>query len=142
MKQDSFNVCVCFSTNKVVLCSCTCKVGAQLKQKIICVHVLPVLYQMTLLLFNGLAEHVLVEVANAYKNFSGSLTNKQMSDMKKYILIMKQAAQRIDKTDDLQTLEQILTPFNGGTEKSKFIPPPPKDPTLIGRSFFNICQSK
>jgi hypothetical protein len=62
MKQELYDVTVCFTKQTVIACSCTCKCGGQGTEKVLCIqHVLPVMYQMLLLVFEGLAEHILVE---------------------------------------------------------------------------------
>jgi hypothetical protein len=83
MKQQSYKVSACFSAKNLVACSCTCKAGChQGPERVMCVHILPVLYQITILLFEGMAEHIGVEFANAYKTFANTLTNKQKDEIK------------------------------------------------------------
>ena len=51
MKNDKYQVEVTFNNSEIVSCSCNCKAGGYDKDKIMCVHVLPVLLQYTILLF-------------------------------------------------------------------------------------------
>jgi hypothetical protein len=131
MKQQSYAVFVCFSAKQLVACRCTCQAGCQGQERVMCVHILPVLYQITLLLFEGLAEHAIIEIANAYKTFANTLSKEQISEITKYILTLKRAAHQYKTTDDLLSIEELLNDFNVGTEKRKYILPPPKDPTAI-----------
>jgi hypothetical protein len=67
MKDDVYNVKVGFTASKLLGSACDCKAGSDTGSnsgKHICVHCLPVLYKFTLLLFSGLAEHVLVKLAS------------------------------------------------------------------------------
>jgi hypothetical protein len=59
MRNKTHEVVVCFDDKDIVACSCSCKVGGWKDHRIIFVHVLPVLYHMTLILFDGMAEHVI-----------------------------------------------------------------------------------
>jgi hypothetical protein len=63
MKQDIYDVKVCFTKSTVISCCCTCKCGGEGQQKILCIHILPILYQISLLVFEGLAKNILVELA-------------------------------------------------------------------------------
>jgi hypothetical protein len=66
MKDDVYNVKVGFTHSTLLVSACDCKAGADAgckSGKHICVHCLPVLYKLTLLLFACLAEHLLIEFA-------------------------------------------------------------------------------
>jgi hypothetical protein len=61
MKQDVYNVEVSFTMKKIIACKCSCKAGSSSNEKIICVHILPILLQLGQQVFDGLADHILVE---------------------------------------------------------------------------------
>ena len=66
MKTDTYETEVAISTGgKLLACSCTCCSGASKssKDKVACVHILPVLYMFTFFLVDCLAEHIFLELA-------------------------------------------------------------------------------
>jgi hypothetical protein len=63
MKTDVYDVTVCFTKSEIQACECSCRCGSKLQDRVLCIHILPCLYQITLLIFDGPAEHVLIELA-------------------------------------------------------------------------------
>ena len=47
MKNEKYSVSVAFTSETIVACSCTCKAGSSRNEKTVCVHILPVLFQIT-----------------------------------------------------------------------------------------------
>lgn len=79
MRQSIYNVKVAFSHNKLVACSCTCKAGGESEMKdegVVCVHTLPVIYQLYLLLIEGLAQHFLIELSNRWNDSLDTLVGR------------------------------------------------------------------
>jgi SWIM zinc finger len=64
MKSDTYDVKVAITKNDLMTCSCTCRAGSIDEEQIVCVHILPVLFQMTQILYFGMSQHILVEMAN------------------------------------------------------------------------------
>ena len=59
MKDNVYSAGVA-ATGSAILCSkCECRSGAKLGEKVVCVHILPILMKLSLLLFEGLAENIL-----------------------------------------------------------------------------------
>ena len=68
MKNSTYDVKIAFTEKDVMCCECSCPVGGMKGCKVICVHNLPVIYQLTLLLYDGLSEHFLVELSSRWEN--------------------------------------------------------------------------
>jgi hypothetical protein len=132
MKQELYDVTVCFTKQTVFACSCTCKCGGQGTEKILCIHVLPVMYQMSLLVFEGLAEHILVELAafTSKKNES-SITEEYVFDLlnlsSSFILCSTKTQPFIPERSGVAALKQLLHIYSVGTSKSKKQPGEPTD---------------
>jgi hypothetical protein len=77
MKADVYSVEVSFTKSCIIACKCNCKAGSTERDKVVCVHILPVIYQVTLLLFDGLGEHTIIEWANYWnQNYENALDNE------------------------------------------------------------------
>lgn len=63
MKKNVYETGIVATAKDLLCCKCTCQCGSQNDQRIVCVHVLAVLYLLTLLLFEDLAEHLLLELS-------------------------------------------------------------------------------
>ena len=67
MKNDSYTTEIAATKDNILISMCTCKAGGTNEEKVICVHSLVPLYQLTLLLTGGhMAEHLLVEFTNRW----------------------------------------------------------------------------
>ena len=64
MKQQYYDVSVIFSKKGILACECDCKSGSKGLDKVVCVHVLPVLMQFVVLLIEDLGESILIELCN------------------------------------------------------------------------------
>jgi len=62
MKSAFYNSQILFSKTSLLACSCNCASGSQKEDKHVCVHILVKVYQLVLLLHNGLAHHILIEL--------------------------------------------------------------------------------
>jgi hypothetical protein len=136
MRNETHDVVVCFDDENIVACSCSCKVGGWKDHRIICVHVLPVIYQITLLLFDGMAEHVIVELSNHWRSITGTareVSENDLAEIKNNILTIISASHlNLPEYNDNTTIEELLHSFNVGTEKAKRVIVPPRNPTILG----------
>ena len=67
MKGGSFySSSVAVTRNSLVATSCTCKAGSHGLERGVCVHNLPLILQLVLLLVDGLANHILVELCQRW----------------------------------------------------------------------------
>jgi hypothetical protein len=64
MKTDVYDVIACFNMDTISACQCSCKCGSNDDERVLCIHILPAVYQIALLIFDGLGEHLLVELAS------------------------------------------------------------------------------
>jgi hypothetical protein len=88
--------------------------------RIICVHVLPVIYQITLLLFDGLADHILVEYANRWRTIhEKKFIFKHELEIKIIVLLLKSACQQYDSNDEDLDLDELLDNYLVGTSREK-----------------------
>jgi hypothetical protein len=67
MKQNIYRCSICFNEETIIACMCDCKAGCEGNGRVVCVHILPIIYQITLLLFDELAHDILVEYANRWR---------------------------------------------------------------------------
>jgi hypothetical protein len=138
MKSDIYEVSVMFNMEGVVACKCTCKAGGGGKERVMCVHILPVIFQLSMLMYDGLAEHFLCELCNdwniAFEVAVDDLNDTVKQSFKQNLLKIKQATgyDLADYESDLKrSVTELLQPYNVGTEVGK-IPPPPPDPATLG----------
>ena len=65
------NICstrVAFSVDDLVACQCSCRCGAEKDECILCVHSLALMMDLMLLLFDGLAQNILLELRDRIQN--------------------------------------------------------------------------
>jgi hypothetical protein len=62
MKEKIYAAKAIFTKESLVCCSCTCHCGACEEEAVTCVHILPLRFQLALLLMNGLAENLILEL--------------------------------------------------------------------------------
>ena len=62
MKGCTYYAQVAFTPTKLLCCGCSCPIGAENNERITCVHNLPLVLKQSLLLMDGLAENLLLEL--------------------------------------------------------------------------------
>jgi hypothetical protein len=126
MRSEVYDVSVGFDDERIICCGCKCKAGGENKEKIICVHVLPVIYQISLLCYDGLADNIVVEIAHHWRRLAPQIENNETRTIiKKYLLVILSACQQNIPEDDNVTIEELLETFSVGTEKRRQIIRPP-----------------
>ena len=63
MNNDCYKVETCCTKEKLLVCICACESGVKGEEKVACAYNLLVLYQFAMLLYAGLVENILVELA-------------------------------------------------------------------------------
>ena len=63
MKKRVYECGVVTTVKDILCCQCSCQSGSKGEKKQVCIHILPLLFLLTLLLFEDLAEHILLELA-------------------------------------------------------------------------------
>jgi hypothetical protein len=137
-RQDTlYSVRVAITAQDLLGAECTCRAGALGDDRHICVHILPVILQLSILLYNGFAENFLVELCCRWGSLSNEFNNKLDNECKKsFVASIKEL---IETTRALSAGERssddpsfLLEQFQVGTEMGKLkrgqLPPPdPKD---------------
>ena len=132
MKDAQYKVKCAFTKDKLLACKCQCHAGGDKNQRVVCVHTLPVIYQLTMLLDDGLAEHLLIELCSRWDTDLEDIVeeNDLFSQMRKDIkLLMRHngdSEAKIKKVMSQPTIHDILQAgYATGTECQKKIPRPP-----------------
>ena len=147
MKQQYYRVTVVFSKSGILACECDCKAGSKGLDKVVCVHVLPVLMQFVVFMFEDLGENLLIEFCNRWNATLDERLSSHLHEIREYIVqIMDSIGCTSDETNKAKlspTIKGMLDSFCVGTEKKKNIPLPPKDDELIPLSqYLSVSTSK
>jgi hypothetical protein len=117
MKSTIYNTHVAFTGNKLIACSCDCKAGSFWIERVLCVHVLPILFQVCQLMHMALSEHILIELSNFFTD------TRNMIDLdKQNLLEIIRTLVRSDsgiQPDDITTIESLLGDYSVGTQRTK-----------------------
>lgn len=131
MKKAEYNTSIKWSKNGLMYCKCSCECGGEGDEKIICVHVLSVIMKLSHLLFDGLVEHLLVELTlrwgQTLPDF-GSEEEQQHVFTNIHKLMCSVSTENIDKKESnvkVKTISELLRSFMVGTEKTRIPPQPP-----------------
>ena len=121
MKAQVYETTIVITANDLLATECSCRSGSKDGDRVVCVHNLPVAYKVTELLYDGLAEHILLELASCISSLSEKWTNEVASSVKESITLLMEAAGVTDRGDDLSilSLDNLLERFLTGTEKAK-----------------------
>ena len=143
-KDGMYSVTAAFTSSCFLANKCDCKAGADLAVlqqhctessnaggKHLCVHPLPVLYKLTILLMDGLAEHALVEFASCFtQHHESALSQEEAAQLKESILTLMDASSFVSDSASSKTSHELLEAFTVGTERGKSKLPAPPDPSL------------
>jgi hypothetical protein len=135
MRQITYDISVAFDDEEIIACTCGCKSGGEGQQKIVCVHILPVIYEITLLLFDGLADNIVCEISHAWKNISSNnatINEEERKKIKSNLITIITASQlNVPDDSDHLSIEELLDNFNVGTERRKLAPQPPPNMSVL-----------
>ena len=136
MKGDAFYASsIAVTRNSMAATSCTCKAGSQGLNRGVCVHNLPLILQLVLLLVDGLTNHILVELCHRWStHLESKIDGLGKIDMCKKAILTLMKANGSENTSSLLhlSIKEILEKFNVGTEKAKsFAYSEPKDSELV-----------
>ncbi|KAI2509493.1 hypothetical protein MHU86_4870 [Fragilaria crotonensis] len=138
MKDDIYNVEVGFTPSKLLGSACDCNAGSDVGSdsgKHICVHCLPVLYKLTLLLFGGLAEHLLVEFASCFaRHHEAEMSEEEKAIVMEVILTFVESSMGASAGETLSCTKSpsdVLAQFSVGTELNKRKLPEPPNPSEL-----------
>jgi hypothetical protein len=121
MKADVYETSVAHTANDLLAAECNCKSGSKDDDRVVCVHILPVPNKVTHLLYEGLAEHILIEFAASYASLHENWSDDIVEAVKSSVLIIMEAAGETVSNQDANQLELdiLLERFVTGTERVK-----------------------
>ena len=133
MKQELYSVTVLFSKSGILACECGCKAGSKGMDKVVCVHVLPVLMQLVVFLVEDLGESILIELCSRWNSSLEEQVSSKVSVKSSLLQIMTSigcSPHEISAAELAPSIKEMLDSFCVGTEKKKKVPLPPKDDLL------------
>ena len=122
MKQEMYNVTVLFSKSGILACECGCKAGSKGMDKVVCVHVLPVLMQLVVLLVEDLGESILIELCNRWDSSLDEASTSMTTVRASILQIMSSigcSEHEIDHAKLAPSIKHMFDTFCVGTEKKK-----------------------
>ena len=148
MKDNMYNATVAFSNSSIIAASCDCVAGGgcNANERVVCVHILPLIYQLTLLLDDGLAEHLLIELSSRWNPDLENCIKEQgkVEEMRENTISLMQhygaSDEMIEKSLKL-TLAEVMKLYSTGTESVKKIPPPPRTKDLRPLRYLDLCST-
>ena len=101
--------------------------------KVVCVHVLPVLMQLVVFLVEDLGESILIELCSRWNSSLEEQVSSKVSVKSSLLQIMTSigcSPHEISAAELAPSIKEMLDSFCVGTEKKKKVPLPPKDDLL------------
>jgi hypothetical protein len=143
MKAESYNVTLSLTTAEMIACSCLCKAGSVGIDQVMFVHILPVLFSLSQLLLDGLAGHLLGELASVYSHEDNKLLVKEhqtilLRSLLNLDLATSNCMTTCKDTSNITAFD-ALQEFLVGTEKEKFGPGPPSSIAELGTWTILYC---
>jgi len=68
MRKSVYNTEVAFTKSDLLACGCSCRCGSEKEECVLDVHPLALVYELVLLLFEGLAQNILVELCSRLRS--------------------------------------------------------------------------
>ena len=136
---------VAVTKNSLCATKCTCKAGSHGLQRGVCVHNLPLIFRLILLLVDGLSNHILVELCQRWNSHLESkidgLGKLEMVKRAVLLLMKSNGSENTSSLFHLSVNEILKNRFNVGTEKAKiFTQQEPKDEELIPLRLMDIAS--
>jgi hypothetical protein len=132
MKEVEYESTIAFTSKDIIATSCECPAGGAKNERAVCVHNLPVMYQLVMLLDDGLAEHILVELCSKWNtDIEQCVKDDDKSDQLRndIEILMRQSGQTTEMINEakrkLTIAEMLQTSFATSTQRTKTIPSPP-----------------
>jgi len=133
-KDKKYETRIAFTKSAIVACACSCTAGADCKKKDhkhVDVHVLPIMHLLVLLLFDGLAEHILIELAARWKSVDDIAEAREtMMDAIDTLKLATSTGGAPTVRPSDATISKLLDGFLVGTERPKKTPAPPHPRSL------------
>ena len=124
MKRSVYISEIAVTPTKILCCKCSCHCGGQGNERILCVHNLPLLFLLTTLLFDALAENLLCDFAACLRETTwdeDGWSNEDKLQMKQNIVrLMEASGDKVTSRDlDRTSLLDLLDNFLVGTKTRK-----------------------
>ena len=101
MKKAQYKTSAALTAKELLGCQCDCQCSGKDKEKIVCVHILPLIFQLSLLLMEGLAENILLELSARFQQSDEEeLSNSDIQSMKNSIRTLMAACSILDVADE------------------------------------------
>ncbi len=135
MKTRNYRTRVAFTSEEFLACHCDCPSGSEGLNRHSCVHCLVKPYQLSLLLYDGLAENVLIELQIQLQSVSSVFLNPLEDRFEKAVKMLMYAAGGLcsSQLSSASSLFDMLNNFAMSTDVTKELlkPPHPEDLGLI-----------
>ena len=131
MQAKCYPVEVGFTVVALVYCKYNCQSGSCNKVRITCVHILPVIFQICLLIVDRLAEQILVELSSRINHLNDTNSDKDFK-AESILSLMASTGENISNIDKLLPIKNMLEKFTVGTYKRKKMITRLPDPAFIG----------
>lgn len=139
MKEQCYDCTAAVSHCGIVACKCNCKAGSICDNWHVDIHTVGHLQNLTILLFDGLAENMLIELAAEWSTRDPEYTNEDervevihaIQTLKGVAGLMVTSASASANTSRTQTLAEMLVDFTVSTKQAKLSLPSPKESEII-----------
>jgi len=126
MKTCLYETKIVFTSDALLAHLCSCQSGLEDLNQHACVHSFTKVYQLTLLLYDGLAENLLVKLLVTIRNLVLSKEQEMMLNEAVEKLMCTSGVQYVQDTNKNRRLVDILECFAVSTKIGKAVPHPPK----------------
>ena len=116
MRNETYKSEVAFTKSELLYCKFICQCGGCNDWMITCVHNLPIIFQLCMLLVDGLAEHILLELS-ARINLHDDVNIKIKTES--VWTLMAASGEDIHYSDGYKSIHVLLERFSVGTDKRK-----------------------
>ena len=65
-KESEYKSMIAFTSKDILATKCQCHAGGKNEERVVCVHNLPLIYQLVMLLDHGLVEHIMIELCSRW----------------------------------------------------------------------------
>lgn len=143
MKESQYEVKVAFTSNELLCCSCSCQAGSKSNDRGVCVHVLPLILLFVILLVEGLAQNILVELSHRWNNELEMKHSHCITEIKTMLKCLMTASnhQSGEPFNEAHSVTKLLSDFSVGTEKEKTPLQEPKLEELIPLSALDLSSN-
>lgn len=120
MKNAFYDVTVCFCESGIIANTCTCKVGCYGIERVICIHILPVIQQLSVQIYVSLATEFLCKLNYEWGiEMHEDLVPEQINKLQRDILCLIQASNRHEPKEynESMLVEELLKKYDAGTDK-------------------------